>query len=117
MPAGSNTSSARRQCAAFWASGSGTCIAFASSRVVKGASIAGSSAAGVGGPVQLDPLEHLDQAPLARVAQVAAAADRRGRADVVLAAEQDLDRQVRVAQQRREADEALEDRGGRRLLR
>ena len=41
----------------------------------------------------------------------------RRRAHVVLAAQQDLDRQVRVREQRRERHEALEDRGRARALR
>ena len=50
MPAGSSTSSARRHAAVFCASGSGTRIALASSRVVKGTSSAGISAAASAGP-------------------------------------------------------------------
>ena len=75
-PAGSRISSARRQCAAFWASGRGMRIALASSRVVKGRV----EPAGAGGPHprarELDAREHFDQPSLARVAQVAAAAHR-----------------------------------------
>ena len=88
IPAGSNTSSARRHAAAFCASGSGTRIAVGELLRRELALERRDEPRRVARAAELDALEHLDQPPLARVAQVAAAAHGRGRADVVLLAQQ-----------------------------
>ncbi len=71
----------------------------------------------VGGRAQLDAVEHLHEAPLPRVALAASQHDRLGRADVVLPAQEHLDGEVGMREQRRERDELVEHRDGARHAR
>ena len=66
---------------------------------------------------EFDPVEHLDKPPLAGIPRPAARGERSASADVILARQENLDREIRVGQQRRERNELVEHLDRRRTLR
>ena len=85
----------------------------ASSRVVNGpGGQGGQQGEQRGGIGDLDALQDLSQAALAGIARAPAPADRRRGANVILGHEHDLDGQMRVAEQRGEGDEPIEQLQG-----